>query len=1008
MPNPSWMFQGRNDAGQFTAGGGFLGALRATILLDTSGLDSGVLRADRAFMSLASSAKGLVGSLAGVGAGLTAVAAGAAAAAEFRQLVSVGAKFEYQMAKVGGVLRATEKEMAAVESAALVMGLKTEFSAQQAGEAMENLAKSGFTAQETISALPNVLEMATAASMDLGRSAAIAVGGLRGFQLPVQQLARVNDVLVGAANRTATSIEGLSETMTYAAPIANAMGYEIEDLIAMAGALGDRMVQGSMAGTQLAQAMQRAAEWANEQRMESSDLLSVLEAMNEQWASLTREQKALKIDEVFGERGGRAALILSGAVGQARTLQKELRNVSGESAELAQRMRGTTKGLADELASTREFLEIMVFKTIREGLADLIKDTNDWMMANENAIKSLGTVVSESIVAIGKLSSAIAQSIVQTGTAIDKLNAKMQGRERFIGREDLQELMDLIDMTRDKMVPQFAREVAMRQARRQIEQLPLEEQALFPRDVTGLPQFMADPAGMNIQASRIKPPEWMDEDKLREREEVIKRILALHEKIGGLKAPTMDALNEAKGREKIVAWLEKEADARARGAEATIKASDAEGMARSQALAELTGLYERLDELSKGTKKPAIDSELTREQLDAQVKAYEKVLDSDRATREEKLAIWDDYAKRRREQIAAETADVVAARGSAALVEATRSEGERALRARRREVETGLSSEDLEARHRESISVGLSQADIEAIDKTIAAVAKAQDLIDARKKLSLELEARDRQRSFDLLVANARSIEQLTEMREARVEEIKSASAERLAEIEYEIDALDDEMARRKQARWARVAESISAAYDAAFSVISAASAAWAAREERRQKNIAKIAGAAAQEALGAWLKSKAQQFAMEAKENILMAAKMGILGQWGAAAALTAQAGAWTLAAAGAAAAGHQFSAGAARSLSGPSGAQWDASGAMERDVDPEMSRRENTRVFGASYSTPIRDLQIYVSSTTNNGVAMYGTGHSETIRELFEKDLLDLIREAVADGAIAVDKAA
>src|SRR5690625_7877317 len=54
---------------------------------------------------------------------------------------------------------------------------------------------------------------------------------------------------------SATDLEGLGETMKYAAPVMRAAGISLEETAAAAAILGDTGIEASMAGTSLAQAM---------------------------------------------------------------------------------------------------------------------------------------------------------------------------------------------------------------------------------------------------------------------------------------------------------------------------------------------------------------------------------------------------------------------------------------------------------------------------------------------------------------------------------------------------------------------------------------------------------------------------------------------------------------------------------------------------------------------------------------------------------------------------------
>ena len=1033
-----------------SGGTGYIGSLIARIGLDTTGLKTGAAEST-------SILRGIEKQVTGLAAGLGALAAGTAAAAALTAVVESGVKFEYQMEKVGGVLRATEKQMDSITDAALEMGLKTEFTASQSGEALENLAKSGFSAEESITALPGVLSLATAASMDLGRSAEIAVGALRSFQLPAQQLSRVNDVLVGAANRTATSIDGLAETMTYAAPVANALGYQIEDLIAFAGALGDRMVQGSMAGTQLSQAMQHAAEVAREHGFASSDLLSVLQGLNEEWANLGKEDRALKFMDAFNERGGRAALILADAIEPARLLREELRNVGGESEELASRMRATTKGLQDTLSSTVEFLQIQVFAKISSQFTDLLTGVNEWLMANQSAVVSassgLAGAVGGVVAGIAVVSGAAVKSVSELTGAFDTAGSSI---DRFFARYN-DNLARAEANTR-----RFSDLVAMG-----IEPPPLSNwQKLidglnnFWQNVGALAQFNLSLIGnvaSTIIITVVNFAKAIGGVIVDVAQAATRALLFLHDPSNNPLSLVGAELDQAAGRWKTF-WKENQAtteaavsgvkdaiadieDAidlrtpterfrddfeKAKGAIVDLRAPTAqfaEEWAKTAASVEGSA-GKTADAITKVlmtsqdlTRDPMVGFELpkpkepetatratsigdgrlddkARELLDATVKINEELLRSDHLTATDRLSVWARYAEGRSQQIEQERLDYLALGGAA---ETARDQVQDAF------AKMGGLKFDVFERDFAEGRVKMQDEDFQKQEsERLAVIEKYQSLIDARKALSLKIEADGNRKAFESFVANADSLAALEQARQDRIVEIKSASALRISEIGYEIDAIDEEIANRSRERTLSLTESIGAAYQELYSTITGLARAWFTGEERRQKNLLRLAGGTALGIAAAFLDSIAKQAISMAGyftalatgfKAIRLLSSGGLLGAAGAMLAVAAAAGI----------AGQALSAASERTLAGPSGAEYSQDFGSERDVQRGvMSGRENRRVFGASYSRPIDNLVVNASLTINQDIGVYGTLNKDVVRELFYRHFLGVVQEAIEDGAV------
>src|SRR5699024_11173105 len=174
-------------------------------------------------------------------------------------IMTTGAKFDDQMSTVKAVTGATGKEMDNLRSLAKEMGKTTRFSASEAGEGMEMLARAGFETDEIMSALPSVLDLAAAGAVDLGDAADITSNILSGYGMEADETARITDVLARASADSNVDVEGLGEAFKYVGPIASDMGISIEDTAAAIGFLGDAGIQGGQAGRQLRKGLQSPA-----------------------------------------------------------------------------------------------------------------------------------------------------------------------------------------------------------------------------------------------------------------------------------------------------------------------------------------------------------------------------------------------------------------------------------------------------------------------------------------------------------------------------------------------------------------------------------------------------------------------------------------------------------------------------------------------------------------------------------------------------------------------------
>src|SRR5690606_24218902 len=115
-------------------------------------------------------------------------------------------------------------DLKALSKVAQDLGVATQFSASQAAEAMTFLGMAGFDTKQIMSAIPQVLELAAAANMDLAMAADIASNIIDQFGIAAEDACRVTNVLAATASSANTNVEQLAEAMKYLGPTAKSLG----------------------------------------------------------------------------------------------------------------------------------------------------------------------------------------------------------------------------------------------------------------------------------------------------------------------------------------------------------------------------------------------------------------------------------------------------------------------------------------------------------------------------------------------------------------------------------------------------------------------------------------------------------------------------------------------------------------------------------------------------------------------------------------------------------------
>lgn len=199
--------------------------------------------------------KGALGAAGKLGAALGVAAGGAEMA---KTVVQVGQEFESQLNTMRAVSQATGEQLEAVTQRARELGNDTSLtatSASDAAAAMTELAKGGFSVEESMQAAKGTLQLASAAQTDAATAATIQSQALQAFSLQAEDAARVSDILAGAANASSAEIGDVAAALQQSGTVASQFGVSIEDTATAIAMFANAGITGSDAGTLLKSAL---------------------------------------------------------------------------------------------------------------------------------------------------------------------------------------------------------------------------------------------------------------------------------------------------------------------------------------------------------------------------------------------------------------------------------------------------------------------------------------------------------------------------------------------------------------------------------------------------------------------------------------------------------------------------------------------------------------------------------------------------------------------------------
>ncbi len=269
--------------------------------------------------------------------------------------VNTIADFDFQMAKVKAITGANAKEFAKLESSAMRLGRTTFFTATQVAEMQESLSRLGFTTTEVVAAQEAILELSTAMSSDLGRTATIVAAAIRGFGADANQTQRFVDVMGKSFTSSALDLEKFQTSMTKVSAIAADSGFTFEETTSMLGLLTDRGIEASIAGTSLRNILLKMQD-------PTSDLSRRLGQTVHSGEDFIKALRTLKLEgtemaDVMGIVNIRQANAFTAFINSADALElfnTRLEQANGSTGEMAEIMEDTLKGSINKAKSAWE------------------------------------------------------------------------------------------------------------------------------------------------------------------------------------------------------------------------------------------------------------------------------------------------------------------------------------------------------------------------------------------------------------------------------------------------------------------------------------------------------------------------------------------------------------------------------------------------------------------------------------------------------------------------------
>ena len=280
---------------------------------------------------------------------------------------------------------------------------------------LEVAALAGYDVQTSQRMLPQVLNLAAAGAMDLGRASDIVTDAQSALGLSVEDTEKLVDQMAKTSSKTNTNVEQLGEALLTVGGTAKIMKGGTVEASAALGVLASAGIKGAEGGTALRNVLNSISGKKFETNFKSLGveaydaqgkmraLPDILTDMNKAMEGMTDEEKTKLISKTFNVRDLKSVnALLAETPGQWRELQSAIKDSEGAAGEMAEVQLDNLSGDVTKLKSAFGELQITVsdldggaLRTFVQGLTEGINMVTDLLNAGSFAEAGKNTVTIE-------------------------------------------------------------------------------------------------------------------------------------------------------------------------------------------------------------------------------------------------------------------------------------------------------------------------------------------------------------------------------------------------------------------------------------------------------------------------------------------------------------------------------------------------------------------------------------------------------------------------------------
>ena len=328
-------------------------------------------------------------------------------AALCKSAVDVGQAFDASMSSVyslmssaNGGLGLTAQQMQTLEDRAREMGAATQFSAKDAAEAMGFMALAGWDTQQVYDAIPDVLNLAAAAGMNLGEASDIVTDYMSAFSNSSLTAAQMSDMLAYAQANSNTTVTQLAEAYRNCAATMNAAGQSAHTTTAMLEGMANQGYKGAQAGTaltaiqrDLTAKMKRGTVTLNKQKIAIKDeqgnyrdMIDIMRDVEKATEGMGDAEKAAALKKIFTADSIKGVnLLLNEGIDKIAGYKEELEGSAGSAKKMADILNDNLAGDLKVLKSGFEEMQLSLAKALTPALRAVTQGATD-LLAKFNGL----------------------------------------------------------------------------------------------------------------------------------------------------------------------------------------------------------------------------------------------------------------------------------------------------------------------------------------------------------------------------------------------------------------------------------------------------------------------------------------------------------------------------------------------------------------------------------------------------------------------------------------------